>query len=204
LLRDSDKLSGFSIPGIKDKVLVTLFSDDTTIYLRESDRLADLNDILNLWCKASGATFNTEKTEIIPIGRLAHRQHVLSSRRLHVDDPPLPLSIHIAKDGEAIRSLGAWIGNLISNATPWEPIIDKIQLTLNRFQQSHPTLFAKCHMIQWTVGGMSQYLTKVQGMPKHIAQALEKLTRGFIWEDAAHPPIALAHLYKPRRQGGID
>ncbi|KZT25979.1 hypothetical protein NEOLEDRAFT_1064241, partial [Neolentinus lepideus HHB14362 ss-1] len=41
-------------------------------------------------------------------------------------------------------------------------------------------------------------------MPRHIEDALEKMTRHFIWEDATNPPIALDHLYKPKHLGGID
>ncbi|KZT20341.1 hypothetical protein NEOLEDRAFT_1038830, partial [Neolentinus lepideus HHB14362 ss-1] len=204
MLRGSTLLRGYSIPGIKDKILVTLFADDTTIYLNQTDRYKDLQTILNCWCCASGAKFNTEKTEIIPMGTGTHRQTVLTTRRLHPDDEPLPLSIHFAKDGEAIRSLGAWIGNDINNVTPWEPVIDKISLTLSRFQRSHPTLTSKTIMVQWTIGGMSQYLAKVQGMPHNIESALEKLTRSFIWTNTSHPPISLEQLYKDRSQGGIN
>ncbi|KZT18631.1 hypothetical protein NEOLEDRAFT_1019917, partial [Neolentinus lepideus HHB14362 ss-1] len=167
-------LSGYTIPGVENKILVTLFADDTTIYLRKSDRIADLQHCLDTWCLASGAKFNTLKTEIIPIGSETHRTSVLTTRCLHPDDNPLPASIHIAKDKEAIRSLGAWIGNNVDNAAPWERVLDKIHSTLSHFQRSHPTLFTKSHLVQASVGGMTQYLAKVQGMPKHIEDALEK------------------------------
>ncbi|KZT21788.1 hypothetical protein NEOLEDRAFT_1072874 [Neolentinus lepideus HHB14362 ss-1] len=59
-------------------------------------------------------------------------------------------------------------------------------------------------MVQWTIGGMSQYLAKVQGMPQNIELALEKLTRAFIWTDTLHPPISLDQLYKDRPHRGIS
>ncbi|EPQ54139.1 hypothetical protein GLOTRDRAFT_44243, partial [Gloeophyllum trabeum ATCC 11539] len=51
--------------------------DDTTIYLRQNDRFDHLTNLLDTWCCASGAKFNTEKTEIIPIGSLAHCNRVI-------------------------------------------------------------------------------------------------------------------------------
>ncbi|EPQ51597.1 hypothetical protein GLOTRDRAFT_21383, partial [Gloeophyllum trabeum ATCC 11539] len=198
-------IHGFKIPGLIDEIKLTLFADDTTVYLPKTARLHNLTESLSMWCTASGAKFNTEKTEIIPIGSKMHRLTVLATRRLHQDDDPLPTSIHIVKDGEAIRSLGAWIGNNTNDATPWEAIIDKIAQHLTYLARGHPTLFSKTYMVQQTVGGMTQYLAKVQGMPPNIVTALEKLIRIFIWEDAAtNPPVALSQLYMPKENGGLD
>jgi hypothetical protein len=69
--------------------------------------------------------------EIIPIGREEHRQNAMATRLLNPrDQTPLPESIRIAKDGDAVRMLGVWIGNKTEDLTPWEPIIDKISTKL--------------------------------------------------------------------------
>ncbi|EPQ50337.1 hypothetical protein GLOTRDRAFT_20464, partial [Gloeophyllum trabeum ATCC 11539] len=197
-------LSGYHIPGVADKILITLFADDATIYLPTTDRLEDLQDILTIWCKASGAKFNTEKTEILPIGNEEHRTNVIVSRKLHQDDAPLPESIHVVKDGETIRSLGAWIGNKANPVVPWERTLDKVNRAFKRLQKGHPTLNSKRHMVQHMAGGMTQYLTKVQGMPDPIIDSLVKLIRNFIWEDAPQPPLALERLYLRMEEGGIN
>ncbi|KAF9035020.1 hypothetical protein BDZ89DRAFT_1036318 [Hymenopellis radicata] len=38
-------------------------------------------------------------------------------------------------------------------------------------------------IIQMVVGGKTQYLTKVQGMPKEVEQKLERRIRRFLWAD---------------------
>ncbi|EPQ60413.1 hypothetical protein GLOTRDRAFT_124170 [Gloeophyllum trabeum ATCC 11539] len=120
-------------------------------------------------------------------------------------NPPIPQTIHIARDNEAVRSLGAWIGNKTDAAAPWEAILDKIAQRLTHLLKGHPTLFSKAHMVQQTFGGMTQYLTKVQGMPPYIVTTLEKLLQSFIWEEAAsNLPVALAQLYLPKEKGGLD
>ena len=102
VVRESPKLQGYMIPNVKEKVLINLFADDTTIYLGINDRYNDLKGILDTWCSASGAKFNTMKTEIIPIGSLAHRNRVNTTCRLHPADEPLNPNIHIAQDSQAI------------------------------------------------------------------------------------------------------
>ena len=43
--------------------------------------------------------------------------------------------------------------------------IDKI---LDQWERVHPTMEGRCLIVQAIVGGVTQYLTQVQGMPKVI------------------------------------
>lgn len=70
-------LRGITIPGINN-ILITLFADDTTLFLSKNDRFDDAQRILNQWCRVSGTKFNIEKTEIIPIGMEEHRPTVIA------------------------------------------------------------------------------------------------------------------------------
>ncbi|KZP26707.1 hypothetical protein FIBSPDRAFT_732124 [Athelia psychrophila] len=51
------------------------------------------------------------------------------------------------------------------------------------------------------IGGMTQYLTAVQGMPKEIERSLEKTLKDFIW-DNKRSPINLKMLTLPIEKGG--
>jgi hypothetical protein len=90
-----------------------------------------------------------------------------------------------------VRSLRAWIGDNLDEATPWEPIIDKIENTLNLLNKGNPTLDGKSLIIKIFIRGMTQFLTKVQGMPKCIEVAINKIRRKFIWNKVKTPPISL-------------
>ena len=202
-LRSSRELKGFQIPGIKEKLIVSLYADDTTIYLSESDSYTALQRILTSWCLASGAKFNLEKTEIVPIGTPEHRERIWSTRKINHNDPPLHGCIHIAKDGQAVRCLGAWIGNDTKETDPWEPILDKVRATMQKWNKSHPTLDAKRHIVQMFAGGMTQFLTAAQGMPRQTENALVKIIREFIWDSTAPPMMSLERLYAQVGKGGI-
>src|SRR6267142_2572479 len=170
-LRNDPELHGFQIPGIAEKIISKFFADDTSLYLGKHDRFDRVKLLLREWCEVSGAKFNMEKTEIIPIGSERHRKDVAERRKVNpLDENPLDDRIRIAKDGDAIRLLGAWIRNKTNDLTPWETIIDKIKKALNFRSKSNPTMHGRKLIIQAIVGGHTQFLTKAQGMPKPIEE----------------------------------
>jgi ribonuclease HI len=204
-IRNTQAIKGYQIPNTDKTVKINLYADDTTVYLSTTDKYTDLENILSTWCEASGAKFNLEKTEIIPIGTKEHRERLIRSRRIHPDDQPLNPGIRIAEDGHPTRILGAWIGNDIEQAQPWSPILDKIKETLDRWTLANPTLDAKRLIIQMVVGGMTQFLTKAQGMPAMITKRLTTILRECLWDGKKTPPgLSLQQLMKPRQEGGIN
>ena len=203
-VRNDPNFKGYNIPGMGEKLAINLFADDTVLYLNAEDSYDETLKTLDKWCRVSGAKFNKEKMEIIPIGTKAHRKEVVRSRKLNPKDQRIPEDVHIAQDGEAIRSLGAWIGNDTQDERPWEPIIDAVHNDLERWKTVYPTIDGKRLIIQAIVGGRTQFLAKAQGIPKRIRKALIKEIRNFLWEDETHRPgIGLDHLENKKDQGGI-
>ncbi|KIJ09913.1 hypothetical protein PAXINDRAFT_164335 [Paxillus involutus ATCC 200175] len=167
-------LQGYKTPSSELKVMVAMFADDTTVYLSDKDEFSTLTTILENWCKASGAKFNISKTEIIPAGTKDYRSQLISTRQLNPHSDPIPAHMNIALDGTATRILGAWLGNETNEHAIWSPTLDKITSSLERWEKSHPTIEGRKIIIQRTIGGMTQYLTKAQGMPPDIEQTLTK------------------------------
>ncbi|KIJ47945.1 hypothetical protein M422DRAFT_85699, partial [Sphaerobolus stellatus SS14] len=169
-LRNSD-LAGYHIPGDPERLIATLFADDTTVYLSEDDSWDKLQDVLENWCKASGAVFNISKIAIIPIGTTIYRDSLRESRQLSPFQTPIPNNINIATDDTPIRVLGAWVGNRVNQASIWVPSNDKWPFG------SIPD--RRHHVINIEIGARTQYLTRVQGMPKQVEETLEKKIRQF-------------------------
>ena len=147
-------IKGILILGIENTIKITLFADDTNLFLSKDDRLDYIQQTLDEWCKVSEARFNIEKTEVLLIGTETHRRTVAATQKINpLDNNPLPLRIRIASDGEAVRMLGAWIGNGTKDVTPWEPILDIIKSKLIQWEKVHLTLNGKRIVIQMIVGG---------------------------------------------------
>lgn len=202
-LRTTTDLKGFTIPGMSEKLITTLFADDTTVYLCESDDYEDLLKLLGLWCRASGAKFNKAKTEIIPIGTKEYRKQLLDSRKINPGRTEIDPSVHIAGEKEPTRILGAWIGNGIDNAAVWSKQMDKVDTALERWGRTRPTVFGRRLIVQMIVGGATQYLTMVQGMPTEIENETQKKIANFVWE-GKKPSIGKHYLQAPPDQGGIN
>ena len=194
-------LSGFTIKGEVERLITTLFADDTTVYLSEDDSFHDLQEILQTWCRVSGAKFNVNKTIIIPVGTHTYRQEVLASRRMNQVQLTIPDEIKIATDGTPVRVLGAYVGNNVTQTAVWTPVLEKIDVKLKRWARSHPTQDGKRLIIGMEVGGLSQYLTRVQGMPKEIEETLNRKVTKFLW-DGASAMVNLETMIQPITKGG--
>ncbi|KAL1711713.1 hypothetical protein EV715DRAFT_214945, partial [Schizophyllum commune] len=202
MTRKSD-LKGFTIPGLVDKIIVALFADDTTVYLSDEDSFDELTRLLDLWCRASTAKFNVEKTEIIPIGSPEYRASVVETMKISPGQQALPGFIHIARDGEPVRILGARQGNKIPRELIWRPILVDIEQSLERWGKLFLTFDGRQKVLQMVLQGKCQFLIKAQGMPEDTRAHLETVERSFIWAGKSSSPIALATLQDTKSEGGI-
>jgi hypothetical protein len=100
------------------------------VYLSKNDSFNELEEILEEWCKVSGAKFNSSKTEVIPIGSKEYRTRVIESLQTSPDSKAIPVCVKIREGGEAVRMLGVWFGNEIEDTTPWNTVISKIECVL--------------------------------------------------------------------------
>lgn len=204
-IRSDNNLKGYKIPGIEEKIIINLYADDTNLFPNKEDNLDYAHKILDEWCAVSGAKFNIGKTEIIPIGTTEHRLRMTTMRKLNDNEQaPLDDRIKIARDQEAIRILGAWLGNNTNASAPWEPIMDKINKALNLYGWSHPTMNGRKVIAQIVVGGYTQFLTQAQGMPHHIEEAIKKTIKSFIWEESTSPRIAINYLHCTVEEGELN
>lgn len=203
LLRLSNKLSGYRLPGALEKLITTLFADDTTVYLSEEDTYDDLLEVLQLWCKASGAKFNEKKTEFIPVGTPDFRKNTHLNRTHNPLSQQLETTVNIAKEGEPIRVLGAWIGNGVNDDAVWSKNVEKIRETLDRWNKGHPTIIGRRLIVQTIVGGITQYMTAVQGMPPQIEETIQKLINEFVWNTPKASRLNKPTQSAPISEGGL-
>ncbi|KAF5375513.1 hypothetical protein D9615_009166 [Tricholomella constricta] len=201
MLRDSD-LEGFRIKDERERLIATLFADDTTVYMSENDEFSELQKILDKWCQVSGAKFNVPKTTVIPVGSKEYREQVITNRRLHRNTAIIPRGIHIAEEGEPTRVLGAFVGNNVDELNVWAPAMEKITRDLEMWNKGHPTLKGRTLISKSIIGGYTQYLTRVQGMPKSIESRLGKMSRDYMWDGAKSSPVNQATLNRAMKEGG--
>ncbi|KAH9856130.1 hypothetical protein C2E23DRAFT_696267, partial [Lenzites betulinus] len=198
----ASSLVGLEIPGLQERIISTMFADDTTVFLSARDKYSHMNNLLNKWCAGARAKFNEPKTVIIPIGPVGGRNRVRMDRTLTPGGEPLPNDVKILDEGEGTRILGAWLGPAYDDSEPWTKIVATINKNLERWGSRKPTLRGRQVIINLEIGSRTQYLTRVQGMPKNIEDALTKMTAAFLW-NGQRPPIAGNTTERPTSEGGI-
>ncbi|KAF9494933.1 hypothetical protein BDN71DRAFT_1342013, partial [Pleurotus eryngii] len=197
----TSNIQGINIPGTNEKLVANLFADDTTIFLNKVDDFAILQNILDKWCLAAGARFNIKKTQLLPIGSADYRERVIHERQMNPGHQTIPDTMKIIPDGELTRILGAWVGNNGNQESLWTPVLENIDADLEQWEKSHPTTEGRKLIIQMVIGGRTQYLARVQGMPKRVEDGLRKRIRTFFWGDK-RSPIKEAMIYMPIEYGG--
>ncbi|EJF60677.1 hypothetical protein DICSQDRAFT_147680 [Dichomitus squalens LYAD-421 SS1] len=203
MIQKSD-LTGFKVAGLEKPIKVTLFADNTTIYLSDEDDFDVLQKILDTWCSAAKAKFNILKTEIIPIGERSYREEMAKTYKETGRWRSYPKLVHMVGEGDAIRILGVFFGNDIDQLAIWSPSIAKVAAAIECWQKGNATLDGKRHVIQMAVAGMTQYLTDVQRMPDQVVKRLEKIIRDYLWDGKAVPPIAKEYPRLPIDDGGLN
>ncbi|KAI9061396.1 hypothetical protein FKP32DRAFT_1613104 [Trametes sanguinea] len=196
-------LRGLPIPGIADRLVTMLFADDTTVYLSADDDYAVLSGILERWCRASCAKFNTLKTEVIPFGSTESRSNVVTNRGQPGRTLRIPDDVRVLRDGESTRMLGAWIGNHADPTTAWNPVVSRIRANLERWNTRNVTMHAKKLLVGLELGSRTQFLAAAQGMPAAIEKELQTIVSRFMWGEGKKPAIAMSLLHQSVEEGGL-
>ena len=195
-------LRGIEIEGMARKLLVTLFADDTLVYLREDDDFKELERILTRFCLASTAKFNLGKTEYLPIGTKEYREQVIATRK--VGDNTIDEGIRIIKEGEPMRTLGAWVGNNADTSQQWDWIIKKQERVLKTWEGNHLSYQGKELILKALVQSRAMFLTTVNGMPRNIEEKLTKMYKDFLWDNKSRGLMTWKQVASTRKQGGLN
>lgn len=102
-------LASLSLGNVIQCLIVTMFVDNTMVYLAESNNFQILEDVLKKWCKVSDANFNILKTVIVWVRFSEFKKSVVKTRKTMPLYLCIPSKIKIAKDGKATHLLRAFM-----------------------------------------------------------------------------------------------
>jgi len=201
----TSNLKGLSVPGLEDRIIVSLFADDTLVYFTEHDDLHALKRIINTFCCASTAKFNLEKTEYLPIGTKNFRQKVIKTRCIG-DNPhnSIENNVTIIPDGASMRTLGARIGNDIDTRPQWYTILEKQKLVMDSWSKTHPSYKGKELLLKALIQSKALFLATVNGMPKDILTKMNSQMRNFLWDNKPKGYMEWKATTAPKNKGGLN
>jgi hypothetical protein len=131
----------------------------------------------------------------------------LATRKIGTTHSDLILeNIHIAREREPIRILGAYFGYNLNEEEIWKPTVEKIKAALKRWEKLKPTIRGRCNAANSVIGGFTQYLTRAQGMPRTTLATLNRLMDDFVYAKKGERKtnrISIDFLRKSRDLGGL-
>jgi hypothetical protein len=197
-------LSGFKIPNVQVRVLVSMFADDTLVYLKENDNLVVLTETLDMFCKMSNARFNEHKYEALPLGSKEYRKNLIATRKLN--DMPgnnLKNSIRVIRDGQSMRTLGAWIGHDTDTCPQWSKILEKQRKIMSKWSSMNMSFKGKELVLKALVTSRTLFLATVNGISNSLINEMHKEMRKFLWDDK-RSCMTWNDVIMPREKGGLS
>ena len=180
-----------------------MFADDTLVYLREEDDLKVLMVVLSLFCYVSNAWFNDKKYEALPVGAPEYRKRLCETWMLNSKQGNcLKEEVKIVGDGEALRTLGAWVGHSIDLTRNWDAIIDQQVSIMDRWAKMNVSLKGKELVLKSLVASHAFFLATVNGILTKVIKAMHKNMSQFLW-DGKQGSLNWKEATMPRCKGGL-
>ena len=194
-------LKGIDVKGSTERLLVNLFADDTLVYLRKSDDMTMLERVIGIFCTASTAKFNMDKTEILPIGGKEFRQKMIEERKM--GNNIITNDKRIIKEGESMRTLGSWVGNGKNDMTQWNKILRSQEKILEVWSKVNLTLQGKELVLKSLVQSKAVFLATVNGMPKSVEKEMQRMYHTFMWNGKPKGLIKWEQALVEKSKGGL-
>ena len=186
-IKNDDNIKGINVG---EKVIkVSLYADDTTVFVQDLDSVAHLLTLLQKFKNLSGLEINTTKTEGMWLGRWKNKSDMPFGFRWP-RDPIKALGIFFSYDKNKTNELN------------FAEKIRNLEKTLNSWKKRNLTLYGKINIVK--TFGLSKliYNASVLVIPEHFIKETEKLIFDFIW-DGKPAKIKKSTIIGEKKQGGL-
>lgn len=146
----------------------TMYADDTVIALPSWDAVPSLLSDLNQYCLASGALFNTEKTEVLTRG--------------DVEPPPSNLPAP-QPTGTPVRHLGIPVGRQLGFESSWGPTLQRLLETAKSLRLQHLSLPGRIMAIRTLVLPKALFLARYLYVSPSQLHRVGSVLGSLIWRD---------------------
>ena len=168
-------LANDNVKGIKiadEEVKITLYADDTALFLRDLTSVNSLLEILHKFKNCSGLELNKTKTEAMWLGSWADCSDTLFGFRWPKD---------------SIQALGIYFSynQDVSDRLNFESKLKDLQNILNSWKRRKLTLLGKINM---NTLGLSKLVfnASVLSLPDGFTKKVDAITFDFLWDGKPH------------------
>ena len=150
------------------------FADDTALYIRDSGSLAGVRVALDMYCRASAASVNHDKTVGVMLGGA---------------DPWVQQHMSIERwvgDSECERYLGAYFGDPDGVMERWKEAVSKMRSRAAKWSLRELSLYGRCLVHKASIASCLWFMCSVMDTPEYAQDEMRGLMDSMIWRGGSH------------------
>lgn len=179
-----------SLPNSLSKK-VAQYADDVSILTPNARSLNCLEKVIGKYEKLTGAKINSEKTEVLLIGRWSKKQK-----------EKIPQKFRICIKN-TVKILGVHFGKNAKNKDE-EGLLKKIDTEIEKWQNRNLSMSGKIAVIRILMLSKIWHIAKVTGLSKTFICKLNSKLATFFWYPKKYRPVSLKTLQNEVSMGGLD
>ena len=188
VIRNDQNFKGISIGNIEMKLV--MYADDCSIFLKDTEDMKILENIMASFSQVSGLRINKDKTHIMKLGSSGQSYDDFSSITLgKIVSVVKVLGVHFSLDINVKEEIN------------YKEILSKIKKLLGWWKQRDLTLFGKIQLVKVFAISKLLYVSSIMTVPQWVFKEMETICFNFIWN--GHDKIRRNILYMNYDSGGL-
>ncbi|PRQ36601.1 putative RNA-directed DNA polymerase [Rosa chinensis] len=169
--RDCRLIEGLVVGREEVEITHLQFADDTIFFLKDDDHnWNNLNMVLESFCLFSGLKINKSKCSVVGINTEAGRLERMA------DDQGCEIGVW------PMKYLGLPLGGNPKQASFWNPVVEKIEKSLEGWKKAFLSRGGRLTLIQAVLSSLPTYYLSLFQIPVGVAKRLESLLKIFFWD----------------------
>lgn len=166
-IRNDKHIKGLPVPGSLETAKISVYADDGTAILTDTESVKLVLDLCTLFGRASGAKLNLSKTKGIFLGKWKRRE-----------DHPFGISWV-----DNCKILGVKLGNFLTYDEIWNDVLIRLGKSLTFCKTRNIPFKGKSMIVNILACSKLWYLCSVQIPPKHYVNQFEREIFKFLWNN---------------------